>query len=142
MKLLCSTKLPSLITAIGALPILLYAVMPIAREIPAVFAQLYVYGVISFIAGINWITALKTNDYIMLFWSILISTVPVFFFILIFFLKFGPTFIWVMLIIILWLSLIYDFFNRKKFDLKYFFCFRRSGTIFLTISIILAMVLY
>lgn len=135
-SLLCSTRLPSLITAVGSLPLYLYLIFN-PSFISMIIVQFYVYGVICFIAGINWVTALQNNKLSMICWSIFISVTPLIFFILQDNNIISENFNWAIILVYLWLSLIYDFFNRKLVNLKYFFCFRRSGTVFLSIGIVL-----
>ena len=135
-QLLCSTRLPSLITAIGSLPLFIFWLVT-PTDIPVLIPQLYVYGILNFIAGINWYMGLTNNKPSAIAWSIFLALTPLTLFIGQHYLIVGDFALWVGLLCLLWLSLFYDFYCRHDYDLPYFFCFRRSGTIFLTIAIIL-----
>lgn len=135
-SLLCSTRLPSLITALGAAPLLIYAFWPPAQQLPELYAQVYAYSVISFIGGINWITALKNNNAVMLLWSILLSIVPLLLLILNYVHLLSVNQVWSAFIITLLLALAYDFKNRSPVGLPYYFCFRRAGTLVMIFAIL------
>lgn len=136
-KLLCSTRLPSLITAIGSAPLFFYAFWPALKVFPVIYAFIYIYSVIAFIAGINWVVALMSSSLLLLLWSIVLSLLPIV--ILGFYhLNFINNIqVWVLFLALLWVSLLIDYIVRKSVNLKYYFCFRRSGTIFLSIAIII-----
>ena len=135
--LLCATRLPSLITAIGALPLFIYVIFPALHVMPPVFMQMYVYSILSFIAGINWIMALEHHRWWILVWSVALSIIPLVFLLFNHFSYLTTDGVWWGLILLLWLALLHDYIHRKKIMLQYFFCFRRSGTIFLTVAILL-----
>ena len=141
MKLLCHTRIASLITAIGSVPLFVYAFSATARLLPVEFAQLYLYSVLAFIAGINWITALQENDWSMLLWSIVLSLLPLVSMISQYFDWLSHTGTWLAMLMLLWLALAHDYWQRAQVDLTYFFCFRRSGTVFLSIAIICILVM-
>lgn len=138
-QLLCSTRLPSLITAAGSLPLFVYLLM-MPTTIPVLFPQLYVFGILNFIAGINWFIALKENNAGMIIWSVCLALAPLAILIGKHCQWLTNIQVWVALLLLLWLSLGYDFYHRKKYTLPHFFCFRRSGTVFLTLSIVLIII--
>jgi len=136
-KLLCSTRFPSIIAAIGALPLYVYLYFLPINKIPIVYAQFYVCLILSFISGINWLMALQRNSPLLLIWSIVVLASSLIILLLNQWGLITSTEVWCGLLLLLWLALAQDFFNRHQAGLDYFFCARRSGTIFISIAILL-----
>lgn len=127
----------SAISAAGSIPVFVYHFCPLKNDISVLYVQIYVALILSFIAGITWVIALLRHAICGLIWSIFLSLAPLVLLMLKHFYSLADITVWMAMLVLLWSSLLYDFSIRKLVAIPYFFCFRRAGTIFLSIAILL-----
>jgi hypothetical protein len=128
---------PSLVTAAGSIPLFGYALLAGHFSIPVLYAQIYFCLILAFIAGIDWTYALIERSLLSLLWSVLLSLLSLLLLLVSFYYSISTVIVWLLLLTLLWLALLHDFIIRKKVNIPGFFCFRRSGTLFLTVAVFL-----